>query len=231
MSSTNRGRDRNASDHYPTPAWCVDRLLEAVAIPAPLGQLWLEPCAGEGAIIRAVHRHDPAIRWHACDVRPECLEPLERLADDVIICDVLEAAVVPSRRYVVALSNPPFALAREFAIFGRAVANHCILLLRLNFLGGASRAAWLRSDPPDVYVLPQRPSFANKCATRGSDCGLLPPDVFECPCGAPAAPHTDSTEYAWFHWHDEARGIVRVLDLTPAAERSRRPSTNPLDAL
>ena len=46
-------RDR---DYYPTPSWCVRALLETVDLPTGT---WLEPTAGDGAIIRAVdeYRH------------------------------------------------------------------------------------------------------------------------------------------------------------------------------
>ena len=52
MSATNRGAVRNEHDFYPTPAWCVHRLLEAVPLPA--GR-WLEPCVGDGAKIGRAH--------------------------------------------------------------------------------------------------------------------------------------------------------------------------------
>jgi hypothetical protein len=44
MSSTNRGAAREPADNYPTPSWCVRRLLEAVELPP--GR-WLEPACGE----------------------------------------------------------------------------------------------------------------------------------------------------------------------------------------
>jgi len=99
------------------------------------------------------------------------------------------------RRFDVALTNPPFSLARPFVEHARGMADHVVMLLRLNFLASAGRAPWMRQDAPDVYVLPNRPSFTGK--------------------------GTDSIDYAWFHWGPQVRsqGALRVLRPLPASER------------
>ena len=58
---------RAAYDYYPTPAWCVRRLLEAVDLP---GGRWLEPAVGDGAIVRSVDAARDDVRWTTIDVRP-----------------------------------------------------------------------------------------------------------------------------------------------------------------
>lgn len=72
-----------------------------------------------------------------------------------------------------------------------------VALERLNFLEGEARNAWLREQAPDVYVLPNRPSFTGD--------------------------GTDSIAYAWFVWpagqHDRTSGRLEILPSTPAAER------------
>ena len=173
----------------------------------------MEPCAGDGAIISLV----PDVDWFAFDIRPETRLALEAL--NPMYVGIGDALQVSWPQVDVMLTNPPFNLAVEFITKGLAVADHTVCLLRLNFLGGAERCEWLQRTRPDVWVLPQRPSFANKC--RGGCKLLLPPDVFQCPCGAKATPQTDSTEYAWFHWHAQSSGIIRVLNLTPLEERRR----------
>jgi hypothetical protein len=73
------------------------------------------------------------------------------------------------------------------------------MLLRLNFLGGAKRTAFLRARPPDIYVLPNRPSFTGH--------------------------GTDACEYAWFVWpsnRQRHQGHVQVLAETRAQDRVRR---------
>ena len=71
------------------------------------------------------------------------------------------------------------------------------MLLRLNYLGSEKRAAFFQEVPPDVYVLPNRPSFV-----RGGN---------------------DSCEYAWFAWGPKRRrdeGRFAVLGTTSWEERT-----------
>jgi hypothetical protein len=92
MSSVGRSDVRRAHDNYPTPGWCVHRLLDEIgedlldptlrwgsarqwAAPrSPLGApLWAEPFGGDGAILQAtaqwVHarrpsRMFPSVNWN-----------------------------------------------------------------------------------------------------------------------------------------------------------------------
>jgi hypothetical protein len=91
------------------------------------------------------------------------------------------------------LTNPPFSLAMEFIRACEKLATHRIFLLRLNFLGSEERSNYIRQTRPDIYVLPNRPSFVNGT--------------------------TDSCEYAWFHWHPDSTGRYVVLPSTPISER------------
>ena len=51
MSATNRGGQRHPDDCYATPAWCVRGLVDCVDLAhIPI----VDPCAGTGAIIRAL---------------------------------------------------------------------------------------------------------------------------------------------------------------------------------
>lgn len=192
MSSTNRGGKRSPADYYPTPGWCVHRLLEEVDLP---GGHWLEPAGGEGAIIDAVSAVRDDVAWSAVEIRDECRPGLlartgrgrVRIGDFV---------TQPGRkRFDVIITNPPFSMAEEFVRASLSRADHVVMLLRLNFLASAGRAELMRQHPPGVYVLPNRPSFDGK--------------------------GTDSIEYAWFHWRGESRevGQVRVLSTTSAVER------------
>lgn len=199
MSATNRGADRARLDYYPTPSWAVRRFLEAA--PMPAGR-WVEPCAGDGAIIRAVSRAD--VEWTAIEIRRECRESLDASgATHVIIDDALHDGrrSVTRPRFEVMLTNPPFTLAMEFIEWGFRAANIVAVLLRLNFLASVRRNEFMRRHPPDVFVLPDRPSFT------GSG--------------------TDSIEYAWFLWPSVRRrqhGRLAVLPATPRTERSRNDS-------
>ena len=204
MSSTNRGNARNHADFYATPHWVVHRLLERLTLP---GGTWLEPGAGEGNIIRAVHR--PDVRWTALELRAECRPQLETLEPrpEVVITDKFVKKLADDqkplcgRRFDVALGNPPFSLALEFVQESLELADTVVMLLRLNFLGSSKRAEFMRGHTPDVYVLPNRPSFTGK--------------------------GTDSIEYAWFVWrHRDAgrsEGKLTLLAETPSTERRAPP--------
>jgi len=192
MSSTCRGAKRVPLDNYPTPAWCVRRLLEAVDLPVGL---WLEPACGDGAIIHAVDVHfgdmpmEPT--WDAVDVRGEHDHSLRLRGVDFCRADFLEWAAY-RRRYDVAITNPPYSIAGEFIAKCRAISDVTVMLLRINYLASEKRADMMRSDPPDVYVLPDRPKFVGGKA--------------------------DSCEYAWFVW-GQSGGRLRVLATTPLDER------------
>jgi len=198
MSSTGRGAVRQEFDNYPTPAWCVERFLEAVELP---GDCWLEPCAGDGAIVDAVKKYRrentlyaPEILWVAGDIREEVLVNLRATAHYANTWDWLDINYDSlNDQYDVLITNPPYNQAEKFVRKGLGVAKNVVMLLRLNFMGSENRADFLRTTQPDVYVLPNRPSFTGK--------------------------GTDSTEYAWFHWHAGSQGLLRVLNSTPLTER------------
>lgn len=202
MSSTNRGGKRSAADNYPTPAYCVHRLLEDpfAREHLPSGR-WLEPGAGDGAIIRAASQIRSDIEWTALEIREECRPVLTDVVGPrgtVTIEDFLAPSFVSTVEtpYRVVCGNPPFSLAQEFIERGMEVAEVVVLLLRTNYLSSARRCEFMRTYAPDTYNLPNRPSF------RGQG--------------------TDSIEYAWFLWPKDRKrqtGLLRVLGSTPITER------------
>lgn len=192
----NKTKLRAACDFCETPAWCVHRLLEHLRWGDwYFNCSWLEPSAGEGAIVWAVNSF--------CD--------LNKLTHPNWECwDLVEVPGVGQRDFLssitdkpvdVIITNPPFSLAVEFAehalSFEPSIA--VCLLLRLGFLASAKRHAFLSKNMPSkVLVLPNRPSF-----TGGG---------------------TDNSEYAWFVWlTDHRRGKraaeLGLLSLTPKKER------------
>lgn len=200
MSATGRSDVRVESDFYATPAWCVYRLLEAVDLPH--GE-WLDPCAGDGAILRA----GPSsfdVTWTAVEIRPECEQSIRNAgASKIVIGDFLELAKRTTKRWDVVLTNPPYSLALPFVQTSIARADIVVMLLRLNWLASEKRASWMREHTPDVYVLPNRPVF------RGS--------------------HGDATEYGWFVWGmslSRGNGQIRILNSTPKSERERTGDVN-----
>lgn len=201
MSAANRGATRSPADYYPTPAWCVHRLLEA-GVPG-LGEpfkldltAWFDPCAGDGAIIRAVNSMRPHPTWMANEIRPECVNSLlDTGAVRVTRSDFLEDHV-PWPKADVIITNPPYSLAVEFiekSIF-KIRANVIAMLLRLNFLASADRIElWKTIGIPDIFVLPNRPDFSGGGG--------------------------DACEYAWFVWHPAMKSQIQILAPTPKAIR------------
>ena len=190
---------RRPMDDYPTPGWCVDRLLEVVEL--PWSGVWLEPCAGEGRIIERVNAHHdgrwPAVRWHAWDIQERYRRPLEQLRARVEIGDMLDPVRGGRGRFDVVITNPPFALAMDVLLVARTLAPIVVLLLRRNFVASAKRYEYLSRNMPAEYLLPNRPSFVGG--------------------------RTDSCEYAWMVWTPKSGpvGTTTMLALTPAAERNK----------
>lgn len=180
MSATGRGEERYELDHYPTPAWCVHRLLDKVKLH---GDFWIDPCAGDGALIKAVNSHysTPKINWHANDIQEQHKEPLLRLASWANISDITQWRDDELPKYDVWITNPPFNRAREVIEVGMQCAHAVVMLLRLNFLGSKHRHPWISTHlPKTIAVLPDRPPF--RLSKKTGKLG------------------TDATEYAWFVW-------------------------------
>lgn len=204
MSSTNRGGQRTEADNYPTPPWCVHRLLEKAGLPR--NGIWYEPCAGEGAIIHAVQTFPgtEGIEWYANEWREEAAPALKRYLPSkrTTFGDYLDPALkTPNPDDVrVVITNPPFRIAYEVlqVSLTRFRNAYVVLLLRLNFWGSAQRQPFMSKYPPDTYSLPNRPDFKGQGKT-------------------------DSPEYAWMQWPSGHRqreyGAIRVLDATPLEER------------
>jgi len=194
MSSTKRGGQRHAYDFYPTPAWCVHRLLDAVGHTLSVRRPWIEPCVGTGALVSAVDTWCEAHwaltpTWALCDIEPQLPADVPCVKGDY----TSEGVSFVKYNAIVAITNPPFALAIEFTEKMVQEAEHTLVLQRLGWLAGEKRHAWWRQMSYDVYVLPNRPSFTSST--------------------------NDSADYAWFHFHADAEEKLRLLALTPLDER------------
>lgn len=210
MSSTARGASRENLDFYPTPGWCVDLLLDALDVRPE----WrcLEPAAGDGAIVkRLLARGVPASGIGAVEIDPTRAEKVH----EIVTCEcsdfLKDPPIVGCHDLIV--TNPPFALAADFAktaLFLAGDRGTVALLLRLNWLGSQERAAFHRAHPSDILLLPKRPEFtaSMSCSAKKKGCTYretLPieaPRPRDCPkCGARTqCSTTDSIEYAWFVW-------------------------------
>ena len=173
MSATGRSDVRRADDWYATPSWAVRAIWPKLAA----FDTCLDPCAGQGAILLALNELATMPRYYGIEIDEQRATICAK--QNGIGCLLTDALVLDWRRLGafgqsdLIITNPPYSLAQEF--LEKALvsgASQVCFLLRLNFLESKKRAAFWRSHPCDVWVLPKRPSFTSK--------------------------GTDATGYAWF---------------------------------
>jgi hypothetical protein len=158
---------------------------------------WIDPAAGDGAIIEAVDAYRDDIHWTAVDIRDTRadLQSIGLSLSQIEIGDFLEMEF--EKRFDVAIFNPPFTFLMEFIAKCRQIARISIAFQTLNLLGSDERHEWLSGDFPDVYVIP------NRVAHKGNG-------------------RSDSVYSAWYVWGEERkdRGTIRLLDLSSKEERA-----------
>ncbi len=201
MSARGRGPKTGGQfDQNFTPSWAVDRLLEAWTPDAPDG-VWLEPGAGDGAIIKAVQRKRSQF-WHAVEIEKRFTKRLwDACAGIVTIANFLTGMPERLSDVSVVLGNPPFTWAMEFLeqAWKLCPAAEVVFLLPLNFLASGKRRDMMAAWTPSLYVLPDRPSFTDDGAT-------------------------DAQDYAWFRWRTvTSTPTITILESTPVDVRKGRP--------
>lgn len=183
MSSTNRGGDRHAADFYVTPDWAIHDFLYALSGDDPNEIGWrngtefyqrmssgisiLDPCAGGDTktdmaypkVLRDGETRQlpgwPLIKnLTTVDWRQD--SRAEHRGVDFLMWQ-------PTHTFDMAITNPPFAIAQEiidrcFQVI--APGGIVIMLLRLNFFGGAKRFGWWKKNMPTVcYIHSERIGF------------------------------------------------------------------------
>lgn len=142
MSRTN-GKNIESQEFYPTPAGAVMALM-SVVVPRP-GDLFLEPCRGDGAIIDQVRLPETQKIW------AELREGVDYLATPFPKCDLI-------------ITNPPFTLTEAFLrkSFSELKPDGTLIYLqRVNFLGSLVRVPfWAEIGfPVKTPILVPRPRF------------------------------------------------------------------------
>ena len=149
-------------------------------------------------------RNQTLPNWTAVEIQESFEEDIKkRLSQEkYLISDFFKVDNSFIKHPNVIITNPPFNHALEF--IKKAIElepEYVCMLLRLNFLGSQERSDYLREHMPDIYVIPNRPSF-----TGGK---------------------TDSIEYAWFVWSKyndygkNSSGKIVILETTPANIRKK----------
>jgi hypothetical protein len=164
------------SEFFRTPRNATRALIAAKIL--PLDVPWLEPCAGDGAIIRAV----PEVReWWAMELRQKerqslldavgptgCQIPREyqEALESHVFCPVsvfsdAAQAYVSMIEAGVVITNPPNSLAWDIAMLLRQWCPDAYLAILQPVTFGCTmkRLPAILRDPPDCYRLAERPDF------------------------------------------------------------------------
>ncbi len=205
-ATTRNNPGRDPYDYYPTPPWCVHRLLDKIGL--PLIGTWFEPASGDGAIVRAVHswckdRNKSPPLWITNDIRQDAQSHYNK---DFSLLASLE--FFQQSEFTVFLTNPPFSLADRFLEQAlRLKGPHgrppiIGMLLRLQWMETRGRAPLMQRHTPTLAILPDRPNFT-------------------------VTGNGDMCEYAWHIWnHPDHEKEVMVLDTTDRRLRAGRPTHN-----
>lgn len=149
MSSTNRGTDRQINDHYDTPEYTTQSLLDVHDIKYPV----LEPCAGNSAIADMLTNGE---------VVTNDIDKLSRVDYQY---DYLKNESLKGIGFKTIMTNPPFHIALEIiekALKDVIEGGEVIMLLRLNFLGAQKRKPFWNDAPlKHIFVVSKRPCFIN----------------------------------------------------------------------
>ena len=154
---------------YETPAACTRAVLSLVGRPLDRDARVLEPCAGDGAIVRVLAREFGYENVTAVEVEERRAEALlDSGAAHVEIGSFFEFAGSAEATYDLIVFNPPFELTAEFvtALLPLLSSRGVMCMYnRLQVVESASRAALFGRHMPDVYVLPNRVSRVASGAT------------------------------------------------------------------
>lgn len=173
--STARTEARDSDVKY-TPAPAVWSLLRDDRAP-PKSRPVVEPCAGDGAIVRVLQAAGYFVQL-ANEIRREELAGLRELctaqcADWIHFCETEQPRLIDSS----VVTNPPFTIARDIAAATLVhYPAYLGLLLRCNTIGSRPWASFWNAFPPTaIRPLKDRPSFSGDG-------------------------HTDAAEYMWAIW-------------------------------
>jgi len=198
MSST-RGSKKKLSklDDYQTPypyAHQIARQLSREGYLKP-GMSLLEPCAGEGRIIRWCQYFAHDLQVTACEINDKYFKHLWRTVPmhDIHIGDFLgpDSINPPYMRWDLVVTNPPFALAEEIArkcLRLLKPTGRLVMLQRQAFFCGQDRNVrfWSEIDYDKIYWLTGRPHFM-----KGGN---------------------DSADYGWTHYLQPNKQKYRLRD-------------------
>lgn len=160
---------RPDDDYYATPAWLARALVDRALRRTRDVSSVLDAGAGLGVLAEAA---EEALADRRADLQISAVELDERRCRamrarhrwDVVCGDIFAFAGAVQARWDLVVTNPPFRRWQEWisACKRLLVPSRGILAAIgfVNVLGGQSRSAWWRSDPPtQVHIVSRRPSY------------------------------------------------------------------------
>lgn len=218
MSSTNRGGQRLADDYYATPSFATRAIIPHLNwIKA---KTVLDPCAGDGAILREARSCHPEVEARGIELDPV------RANKAGCHCYCMDALTTDWGSPDITIFNPPFLLSQEFidkALRERPRGGEVAVLMRLGMLAGQERATFWRFSPADIYVLAKRPNFTEylRYSKEAGEkpCGFAVPNTKNGTCKRPFGHEGDcltcggdSADYCWAVWGPGMVGRWSRLD-------------------
>lgn len=183
-------RDRAENDYYATPFESTKAILKREM----LGSTILEPACGEGHIGKVVKDYYPNSEITLCDLIQRDDKFNLGITGGV---DFLTAEF--GRKFDTVITNPPYALAKDFVEKALDVStNKVLMFLKIQFLEGQSRKKFFQGSPLKyVYVFSERQNPMRNGNDRDEN----------------GKPWSSTMCFAWFVWEHGYKGepIIRWI--------------------
>lgn len=149
LAGGNPKNERVENDFYATNPKAVEMLLKQYDI---FGKKILEPCVGQGHIVKAVEN------FYRGGITFTCLDIVDRGFPNTIQQDFLTWET--DEKFEAIITNPPFSLAKEFVEKGLELLDEkgqMAMFLKIQFLEGEKRRELFKKYPPKyIYVFERR---------------------------------------------------------------------------
>lgn len=149
LAGGNPKNKRVENDFYATNPKAVEMLLKQYDI---FGNKILEPCVGQGHIVKAVENFYRGWKTFTC------LDIVDRGFPNTIQQDFLTWET--DEKFEAIITNPPFSLAKEFVEKGLELLDEkgqMAMFLKIQFLEGEKRRELFKKYPPKyIYVFEKR---------------------------------------------------------------------------
>ena len=155
-SKVNMGQ-RRKGDFYQTPYSMTEQILETIIQDEKfiVAQTILEPCAGEGAIVKVLKGRLPLAKIYASDINRQ-----------VCNWDFLKHDF--NQHFDWIITNPPYSLADEFVKRAKEISSNVLMLLPLNYLQGQKRfKEEIFKNLNGIYIFTRMPMLSDEMREDG----------------------------------------------------------------